>query len=144
VAGQKQVRFADAVVHQTIFQGLEFKEYVRELCLGVSTLVLHFHLTRPRGCSRASIMASATPLCFCVMQKHLTIKNKKAFKDVGRYSEWPKVADAVIEARTPLSAAKMPRGGMMTAPPFKICAQRADRPGGGEVWDTHGVHARHA
>ena len=77
MAGQKQVHFADAVVHQTIFQGLEFKEYVRELCRGVSTLVLHFHMTRPRGCSRASIMASATPLCFCAMQKHLTIEIKR-------------------------------------------------------------------
>ena len=28
------------------------------------------------------------------------LRNNKAFKDLGHYSEWPKVADAVIEAAT--------------------------------------------
>jgi hypothetical protein len=37
------------------------------------------------------------PLLLC-NTKAPNYRNKKAFKDLGHYSEWPKVADAVIEA----------------------------------------------
>jgi hypothetical protein len=37
------------------------------------------------------------PLLLC-NTKVPNYRNKKAFKDLGHYSEWPKVADAVIEA----------------------------------------------
>ncbi len=40
------------------------------------------------------------PLLLC-NTKAPNYRNKKAFKDLGHYSEWPKVADAVIEARCP-------------------------------------------
>ena len=43
-------------------------------------------------------MAPATPFRFCVMQNSLTIEKNKAFKDLAYYSEWPKVAGAVIKA----------------------------------------------
>jgi hypothetical protein len=46
----------------------------------------------------ASIMAPATPFCFWTTQKHLTVKNNNWLKNLGNYSEWPKVAGAVIEA----------------------------------------------
>jgi hypothetical protein len=46
----------------------------------------------------ASIMASATPFCFWTTQKHLTVEKNNGFKDLGNYSEWPKVAGAVIKA----------------------------------------------
>ena len=43
-------------------------------------------------------MAPATPFRFCVMKNILTIEKNKAFKDLDYYSEWPKVAGAVIKA----------------------------------------------
>jgi len=43
-------------------------------------------------------MAPATPFRFCGMQNSLTIEKNKAFKDLASYSEWPKVAGAVIKA----------------------------------------------
>jgi hypothetical protein len=45
-------------------------------------------------------MASATPPLLLCNSKVTNYRNKKAFKDLGHYSEWPKVADAVIEAHT--------------------------------------------
>jgi len=46
-------------------------------------------------------MASATPPLLLCNTKVTNYRNKKAFKDLGHYSEWPKVADAVIEAVCP-------------------------------------------
>jgi len=43
-------------------------------------------------------MAPATPFRFCVMQNSLNVEKNKAFKDLAYYSEWPKVAGAVIKA----------------------------------------------
>jgi hypothetical protein len=47
-------------------------------------------------------MASATPPLLLCNTKAPNYRNKKAFKDLGHYSEWPKVADAVIEANNHL------------------------------------------
>ena len=44
-------------------------------------------------------MAPATPFCFWTTQKHLTVKKDNGFNGVGNYSEWPKVAGAVIQAQ---------------------------------------------
>ena len=38
------------------------------------------------------------PLLLLGDAKAPNCRKKKAFKDLGHYSEWPKVADAVIEA----------------------------------------------
>jgi hypothetical protein len=38
------------------------------------------------------------PLLLLGDSKAANYRKKKAFKDLGHYSEWPKVADTVIEA----------------------------------------------
>jgi hypothetical protein len=47
----------------------------------------------------ASIMASATPFCFCTTQKHLTFRRTKCSRNLGYYDKWPKVAGALIKAK---------------------------------------------
>jgi hypothetical protein len=44
-------------------------------------------------------MAPATPFCFWTKQKQPNCRNNNGFKDFGNYSEWPKVAGAVIKAQ---------------------------------------------
>jgi hypothetical protein len=47
---------------------------------------------------RASIMAPATPFLFLDDAKAPNCRKNNGFKDLGNYSEWPKVAGAVIKA----------------------------------------------
>jgi hypothetical protein len=44
-------------------------------------------------------MAPATPLLFLDDAKAPNCRKHNGFKDLGNYSEWPKVTDAMIEAR---------------------------------------------
>jgi hypothetical protein len=55
-------------------------------------------LIRYRHYARASIMAPATPLLFLDDAKAPNWRKNNGFKDLGNYSEWPKVAGAVINA----------------------------------------------
>jgi hypothetical protein len=43
-------------------------------------------------------MASATPILLLGNTNVSNCRENKEFKDLGSYSEWPKVADAVIKA----------------------------------------------
>jgi hypothetical protein len=55
--------------------------------------------------SGASIMAPATPLLFLDDAKASNCQKNNRFSDLGDYSEWPKVAGAVIQARSGTSFA---------------------------------------
>mgnify|MGYP003693630659 CR=1 FL=1 len=52
------------------------------------------------------------PLLLLCDAKAPNYRKNKAFKDLGHYSEWPKVADAVIESRIRIIAgrARVPDG----------------------------------
>src|SRR6266446_1924684 len=75
----------------------------------------------------ASIMASATPLLFLYDVKEHNYLNNNWFNDFGHYSEWPKVADAVIKA-VPFLPKPQPGRKKVSPVSFNLCPKAVGRP----------------